>query len=447
MREKLGSRFGFLMLAAGCAVGLGNVWRFPFIVGQNGGAAFVFVYLLFLVILGFPLLVAELAIGRNAKSGISSALPKLAWRGKGFWRIAARIIFAGNFVLMIYYTDVAGWLVKYSREYLGGGINLAIGDTFADHFSAVTANTSSCGLYMAGVVAVATLVCMAGVVKGVERVTKFLMVSLLALLGILAAKSLSLPNAAEGVKFYLYPDWAKFMAHPWRTIMEAMGQAFFTLSLGVGCMTIFGSYIDRRHSLVKEAAWIIAIDTIVALLAGLVIFPACLSYGVEPSSGPGLIFIALPEVFSRMSGGAFWGFCFFLFLAFAAFTTIIAVFECIIGGLCDEVSSSKFRVSSFSRKSVSLAVGVAVAVASLPCVMWDKVLEWEDFAVSQLWLPLGALVQCTFVAWGIGWGWRRFQGEASWGRGAFLPTWVRPHMRYVIPLLILAVIIVGLIAK
>lgn len=446
MREKIGSRFGFLMLAAGCAVGLGNVWRFPFVVGQNGGAAFVIVYLAFLLILGFPLLVAELSIGRNAKAGISSALPSLARRNTGFWKVVARIIFAGNFVLMIYYTDVAGWLVKYACDYLGGGIALPDGGTFSGHFTAVTDNDTSCTLYMLGVVATATLVCLAGVVKGVERVTKFLMVSLLALLGILAAKALTLPNAIEGVRFYLYPDWGKFMEHPWRAVMQAMGQAFFTLSLGIGCMTIFGSYIERRHSLVNEAALIIAIDTIVALLAGLVIFPVCLSYGVEPSSGPGLIFIALPEVFSRMSGGAFWGFSFFLFLAFAAFTTIIAVFECLIGGLCDEARALKLSRPAV-RRIFTAIVGVAVAVASLPCIMCEKVLEWEDFAVSQLWLPLGALVQCIFVTCGIGWGWRRFQGEASWGAGAFMPTWARGHMRYVIPLLIIAVIIAGLVAK
>lgn len=429
------------MLAAGCAVGLGNVWRFPFIVGQNGGAAFVAIYLLCLVILGFPLLVAELSIGRSAKSGISSALPTLARNYKSFWRLAARIIFAGNFVLMTYYTDVAGWLVKYASDYLTGGISLAAGETFSGYFSSVRSDALTSGLYMAGVVAAATLVCMMGVVKGVERVTKFLMISLLTLLGILAFKALTLPNAAEGLKFYLYPDWAKFMEHPWRGTMEAMGQAFFTLSLGIGCMTIFGSYIDRRHSLVKEAALIIFIDTVVAILSGLIIFPACLSYGVEPSSGPGLIFIAIPEVFSRMAGGEFWGFCFFLFLAFAALTTIVAVFECLIGGLCDEFLSSSHRAI------VSIAVGAMVATASLPCVLWKNVLRWEDFAVSQLWLPLGALVQCIFVSYAVGWGWRRFQGEASWGSGAFLPTWVRPLMRYVIPPLILAVIIVGLAAK
>ena len=435
------------MLAAGCAVGLGNVWRFPFVVGQNGGAAFVAVYLAFLAILGFPLLVAELAVGRGAKAGISAALPKLARRGSGFWRVAARVIFAGNFVLMIYYTDVAGWLVRYACDYLGGGV--AAGDGgFAARFAAVRADGTGCAAYMAGVVAASTLVCLIGVVKGVERVTKFLMVSLLALLGILAAKALSLPGAAEGVRFYLQPDWAKFMEHPWRATMAAMGQAFFTLSLGVGCMTIFGSYIERRHSLVKEAALIIAIDTVVAVLSGLVIFPACTSYGIEPSSGPGLIFIALPEVFARMAGGAFWGFCFFLFLAFAAFTTIIAVFECLIGGICDETARlARGGTPQSTRRTVSVAVGLAVAAASMPCVIWEEVLGWEDFAVSQLWLPLGALVQCVFVAWGVGWGWRRFQAEASWGEGPILPTWARPHVRYAIPLLILAVIIVGLTAQ
>lgn len=434
------------MLAAGCAVGLGNVWRFPFVVGQNGGAAFVIVYLAFLLILGFPLLVAELSIGRNAKAGISSALPALAGSNRKFWKVVARIIFAGNFVLMIYYTDVAGWLVKYACDYLGGGISLPDGGTFFGRFAAVTHDAASCTLHMLGVVAAATLVCFIGVVKGVERITKILMVSLLALLGILAAKALSLPGAIDGVKFYLYPDWGRFMAHPWRATMQAMGQAFFTLSLGIGCMTIFGSYIGRRHSLVKEAALIIAIDTIVALLAGLVIFPVCLSYGVEPSSGPGLIFIALPEVFSRMSGGGFWGFSFFLFLAFAAFTTIIAVFECLIGGLCDEARDVKWERQT-ARRVFTVVVGLGVAVASLPCILWEKALGIEDFAVSQLWLPLGALVQCIFVAWGAGWGWRRFQGEASWGDGAFLPTWVRPHMRYVIPVLILAVILAGVVSK
>lgn len=429
------------MLAAGCAVGLGNVWRFPFVVGQNGGAAFVLVYLAFLAILGFPLLVAELAIGRGAARGLGTAMPRLAASCKPFWRRLALTVFAGNFVLMIYYTDVAGWLARYACDYATGAMSIlgqSQTENFAKHFETVRQSRLHCALWMAGTVAAAALVCRAGVVKGVERVTKFLMISLLALLGALAAKALTLPGAAEGVRFYLYPDWAKFMEHPWRAILEAMGQAFFTLSLGVGCMTIFGSYIPRRHSLVKEAAWIIAIDTLVAILAGLVIFPACISCSISPSSGPGLIFIALPEVFSRMAGGAFWGFVFFLFLGFAAFTTIIAVFECLIGGLCDE------QAAPGRRGAISLGVGAAVALASLPCILWQPVLGWEDFAVSQLWLPLGALAQCVFTTCRAGWGWKGFRDEASAGAGAPMPQWMRLHMTAAIPLLIIAVILAGI---
>ena len=433
MRERIGSRLGFLMLAAGCAVGLGNVWRFPFVVGQNGGAAFVVVYLAFLVLFGLPLLVAELAVGRGAKKGIAGAMGELGGAAKpprSFWRALGFAIFAGNFVLMIYYTDVAGWLVKYTGDYLVGRTT-----SFPD----LVADKPTSAAYMAGTVALAAAICCAGVVKGVERVTKFLMLSLLALLGVLAAKALTLPAAAEGLRFYLFPDWGRFAANAGRAVMEAMGQAFFTLSIGVGCMTIFGSYTARDRSLVSEALWIVAIDTVVAFLAGLVIFPACLSYGVEPSSGPGLIFIALPEVFARMPGGRVWGFCFFLFLAIAALTTIIAVFECIIGGLMDEARGR--------RTAVAPLVGVAVAVCSLPCVLWDKVLDWEDFAVSQLWLPLGALVICLFVSWDFGWGWRKFRDEASAGRGLALPAALRPYMAFVLPLLILTVLVWGLVGK
>lgn len=445
MREKLSGRFGFLMVAAGCAVGLGNVWRFPFVVGQNGGAAFVAVYLFFLAILGFPLLAAELAVGRGSKRGIGRALAKLSRPGvKGFWRIVGTVVFAGNFVLMIYYTDVAGWLAKYAFGYLAGTHVATPGDAHGA-FAALLADKPLCMGWMLFSVLAATAVCFAGVAKGVERVTKVLMVSLLALLVFLAAKALSLPGAAEGVKFYLYPDWARFFAHPWRAVMEAMGQAFFTLSLGIGCMTIFGSYIGKENSLAKESAWIIAIDTVVALLSGLVIFPACYSCGVEPSCGPGLIFAVLPEVFARMDGGRFWGFCFFLFLDFAALTTIIAVFECLIGGMRDEVRTR--RMKKDPRRPVAVCVGAAVALASVPCVLFDGVLDIEDFAVSQLWLPIGALLQSIFVASPFGWGWMKFLAEANAGDGFKLPRFLRFHMAVAIPVLVIAVLMAGLVAK
>lgn len=436
MRERIGSRFGFLMLAAGCAVGLGNVWRFPFIVGRNGGGAFVLVYLAFLAILGFPLLAGELAIGRGARLGIASAFRRLAGGGASsrFWGILGSVIFAGNFVLMIYYTDVAGWLAGYAVKYLASSMP---SEGFEAFFSAFVGDKATCSLYMAGMVAAATGVCAFGVVKGVERVAKVLMVSLLALLGVLLAKAVTLPGAAEGLSFYLVPDWSRFMMHPWRAVMEAMGQAFFTLSLGIGCMTIFGSYMSQERTLGKEAAWIIAIDTFVALLSGAIIFPACLSYGIEPSAGPGLIFAAMPEVFAKMGCGRLWGFLFFVFLAFAAFTTVIAVFECIIGGLMDALS--------FSRRRSSVLTGVAVAAASLPCVLFEGVLDAEDFVVSQLWLPLGALAQAVFIVMPTAWGWKNFLAEANAGEGLKLPAGMKWHFAIGVPALIVLVIITGLV--
>ena len=420
------------MLAAGCAVGLGNVWRFPFIVGQNGGAAFVLVYLLFLAILGFPMLTAELALGRAARQGVSGALRNLAAeRYRRFWSVTGCVIFAGNFLLMIYYTDVAGWLLKYSGDYLRG---LPLPD-----FSALMKDHATCSGYLFLTVAIATAVCALGVKNGVERVTKWMMIALLALLGVLAVKSLSLPGAEKGLKFYLSPDWSRFAAHPWKAIFDAMGQAFFTLSTGVGCMAIFGSYVGREHSLAKESFWIIAIDTFVAFLSGLVIFPACASYNVDVTSGPGLIFIALPNVFADMAGGRFWGFVFFLFLSLGALTTIIAVFECLIGGLVDELAKPRLRLT--------VAVGCAVALLALPTVLFEPVLEWEDFIFGQFWLPIGALMICVFVTRKCGWGYEAFSSEASHGDGMRFPSMFAPIMKWIVPLLITLTMAVGLVSR
>ena len=432
MRAKLGSRLGFLMLAAGCAVGLGNVWRFPFVVGQNGGAAFVLVYLLFLAILGFPMLTAELALGRAARQGVSGALRNLAAeRYRRFWSVAGCVIFAGNFLLMIYYTDVAGWLLKYSGDYLRG---LPPPD-----FSALLKDHATCSGYLLLAVATATAVCACGVKNGVERVTKWMMLALLALLGVLAVKALSLPGAEKGLKFYLSPDWSRFAAHPWKSVFDAMGQAFFTLSTGVGCMAIFGSYVGREHSLAKESFWIIAIDTFVAFLSGLVIFPACASYDVDVTSGPGLIFIALPNIFADMAGGRFWGFVFFLFLSLGALTTIIAVFECLIGGLMDELAKPRLRLT--------VAVGCAVALLAMPTILFEPVLEWEDFIFGQFWLPLGALMICVFVTRRCGWGYEAFSAEASHGEGMRLPSVFAPVMKWIVPLLVIVTMVAGLLSR
>ena len=437
MREHLKSRFGFLMLAAGCAVGLGNVWRFPYIVGENGGAMFVLVYIVFLVLLGYPLLLAELAIGRAAQSGIASALPTLSSgenevkKHRTFWRIIGGAIFAGNFLLMIYYTDIAGWLLKYAVDYFRGGGVAAHGDCSVA-FNALMANKTLCAFNMLFVVLLAGLVCMAGVVKGVERVTKILMVSLLAILVLLAAKALMLPGAKEGLKFYLYPDATKFMSHPLRNTMLAMGQAFFTLSVGVGCMTIFGSYVERSKNLAIDTAVIIVIDTAVAIISGLVIFPICYTCNIAPSEGQGLIFVALPEVFRNLNFGRLWGFFFFSFLAFAAFTTVVAVFECIIGGLKD--------ILKLERKIIAPIVTTAVAIASLPCILYDGVLVKEDFAMSNIWLPTGALAICLFSTWRFGWGAEKFRMEVS----PRAPKWFFAYMKYVIPLLIITILVGGL---
>lgn len=432
MREKLSSRLGFIMLAAGSAVGLGNVWRFPYVVGENGGAAFVIVYLAFLAILGFPLLAVELGIGRGANKSLAAALGALApARFSVFWRRFGALLASGCFILMIYYTDVCGWLLKYASDY--ATLSPPDGTT---SFNNLTADWKTCAAFMLTVVSVSSLVCLAGVVKGVERVTKWMMISLLALLVVLAVKSLTLPRASEGLEFYLKPDWAKFMENPLKSVFAAMGQAFFTLSLGIGSMTICASYIGEDHSLVKESFIIILIDTFVALLAGLVIFPACATYGVEYTSGPGLIFEALPRVFEKMPCGVLWGGAFFLFLALAALTTVIAVFECLIAGIMD--------IFALRRDSASLIVGAAVASLAMPCVLWDGVLKWEDFAVSQLWLPVGALVQAIFAVNGsIGWGWDKFRKSVSIGHGLKMPSFMKWHYVFIVPLLILIVLFSG----
>lgn len=411
------------MLAAGCAVGLGNVWRFPYIVGANGGAAFVLIYFVFLVLLGFPVLLAELSVGRGGRAGIAGAFGSLGGR---WWGRLGFVIFTGNLLLMIYYTDVSGWLLIFTKDYAVRGA--------PPEFQSLVGDPAACAGGMLASVLLATAVCAVGVQKGVERVTKGMMLCLLALMGVLAAKSLTLEGAAKGLSFYLRPDWSKVAADPGRIVLDAMGQAFFTLSTGVGAMTIFGSYVDRRQSLVKEALWIIAIDTFVAFTAGLVIFPACATYGVSVDAGPGLIFAALPKVFAAMPGGRFWGCLFFLFLSLAALTTVIAVFECLIGGL----SNGRRR-----RLVATFGVGAAVAVLSLPCVFFERVLGWEDYVFSKYYLPLGSFALMLFVSWRFGWGWERFRAEASAGDGLQLPGWMRPLFRYVVPAMILLILALG----
>lgn len=412
------------MLAAGCAVGLGNVWRFPYVVGENGGAVFVLVYLFFLLLFGLPVLLAELAIGRGAKAGIAGAFSRLG--GKG-WGYIGTVVFTGNLLLMVYYTDVAGWLLSYTGGYAFSGE--------VPVFSELVSDKAASAGGMVAVVVLAAAVCSSGVQKGVERISKWMMLSLLLLMIVLACKAIALEGGAEGLGFYLKPDWSLLAANPGKVMVNAAAQAFFTLSTGVGAMTIFGSYIGRNNSLVKESVLIVTIDTFVAITSGLVVFPACTAYGVAVDSGPGLIFSALPKVFEAMPSGRFWGFVFFLFLSLAALTTVIAVFECLIGGILDW--------GRWRRLPTAIFVGVMVALFSLPCVCFEQVLEWEDFVFSKVYLPLGALAIMVFVSWRTGWGWEAFRAEASAGAGPALPQWTRCLFRYVVPVFIVYLLVSG----
>ena len=402
-RETLASRLGFIFLSAGCAIGLGNVWRFPFIVGQYGGGIFVFLYLFFLVILGFPILMTEMAVGRGGKSNLVGAFRNLVTSHTTAWVWLARVMVSGCLILMIYYTTVSGWLFSYAGYYARGSLTAcATPDKSGAFFSALLASPGRSAGYMLLAVALGTIICWFGVQKGVEQVVKYMMGALLVLMVVLAGYALTLPGAKEGLAFYLKPDWNHFALNPLETTFAAMGQAFFTLSLGVGSMTIFGSYLSWKKPLAVECAWIIALDTAVALCAGLIIFPICKEYGVDVAQGPGLLFVSLPNAFHSMPLGRLWGALFFIFMSLAALTTIVAVFENLIAYLQDE--------HRLGRHTATLAVGLAVAILSLPCVfgynLWNAVhplggtstiLDFEDFIVSQNLLPLGSLCLCIFA--------------------------------------------------
>ena len=452
-RERLQSRLGFLLLAAGCAVGLGNVWRFPFIAGANGGAAFVLLYLVCLLLIGYPLLTAELAIGRGGKSGVVGALTALAFKPfKPFWHGAGWLVYLGNFLLMMYYSSVTGWLLYYFARYAVTGLPDATPEATLACFNGMLARPATCAVAMCAGVAIASCVCAVGVRRGVERVSKWMMLALFALLAVLAVRALFLPGARAGLAFYLKPDFAALMRHPLQTLFCALGQAFFTLSVGVGCMVVVGSYVGPERSLASESLVIIGLDTLVALLSGLIVFPACFSYHVDVGQGPGLIFVALPNVFANLPFGRLWGMLFFLFLALAALTTLVAVFECLTAGLIEEFG--------LARRKAALSVGVLVALLSLPCVfgfnLWKRIqplgrgstiLDLEDFIFSQFWLPLGALALTVFCVFTAGWGWPRFRRETRRGTGFGLPSSCRNYMRWILPLIVLSILLAGAIQK
>lgn len=449
-RESFGSRLGFLLVSAGCAIGIGNVWRFPYITGQDGGGFFVLFYLICLFVMGVPVLTMELAVGRGSRK--SAVLSYKALEKPGHkWHIHGWFCLIGCFLLMMYYTTVSGWMISYFSKFLTGAFRTGMdSDTVAGVFGTLLSSPGEMALWTEVVVIAGFAVCSFGLRKGLERISKFMMLALLALILILAVHSLTLPGAGEGMKFYLLPSVDSIREHGLGTIItDAMNQAFFTLSLGIAAIEIFGSYMSDEHTLTGEAVRICALDTFVALMAGTIIFPACFSFGVAPNQGPSLIFQTLPQVFVNMSGGRFWGTLFFLFMIFASFSTVLAVFENILA-----IAMDTFGIS---RKKAVIINFVLVAVLSLPCVfgynIWSDlhiigardVLDSEDFLVSNLLLPIGSLVYLLFCVSKWGWGFDKYIAEVNKGKGIKLSPKLKPYFQYVLPVLILIILIQGLV--
>ena len=447
-RETLGSRMGFILLSAGCAIGLGNVWRFPYVAGKYGGGAFVLIYLLFLLLLGAPIMVMEFSIGRASRKNIASALRMLEPKGSR-WHFFGPIAMLGNYVLMMFYTVVTGWLLSYCVNAALGRFHGLDAQATADHFQNMLASPGSMVLWMVAAIVISFAICSIGLRNGVERMTKVMMVSLLVIMLLLAIRSLILPNALAGLKFYLVPDFGRMMADGVTSVVfAAMGQAFFTLSLGIGSMAVFGSYIGKERSLSGETVNIVLLDTFVAIVSGLIIFPACSAFGVDPGSGPGLLFITLPNIFNQMSGGVLWCTLFFVFMSFAALSTLVAVFENIISYWMDTHGWSRrkavaFNLAAISVLSIPCALGFNVWSRFQPLGAGTNVLDLEDFLVSNTILPLGALVIVCFCCWESGWGWKHFIAEADAGVGLKFPIWLRRYCVYVLPVAILAIFLYG----
>lgn len=448
-RENFGSRLGFILVSAGCAIGIGNVWRFPYVVGENGGAVFVLFYLLFLLCMGVPVLTMELAVGRGGRKSAVLAYKALEKPGNK-WHIHGWFCMVGCYLLMMYYTTVSGWMVSYFYKFVTGKFRSGMdASAVSGVFSELCSNPVEMTVWMAVTVFAGFAVCSFGLQNGLERITKVMMLALLGLIIVLAVHSAALSGAGEGIAFYLMPDFKRTQeAGLGNVITAAMNQAFFTLSLGIGAMEIFGSYMSKEHTLVGEAVRICSLDTFVALMSGMIIFPACFSFGIEPNAGPSLIFETLPNVFINMQGGRIWGALFFLFMTFASFSTVIAVFENLLAGCIDNFG--------WSRKKASAINCIIVFIASIPCVLgynlWSglhiiggrDVLDSEDFLVSNLLLPAGSLVFLLFCVTKWGWGFDKYLEEANTGKGLKLPKWLKNYFRFVLPVLMLIILIQGL---
>lgn len=448
-REKFGSRLGFILLSAGCAIGIGNVWKFPYMVGQYGGGIFVLIYLIFLFILGIPVMTMEFSLGRASQKSPARLYQQLEPKGSK-WHLHGYLSFLGLYILMMFYTTVTGWMLRYFVSMAAGsfeGLNTA---EVGKYFSSVLLDGKSLAFFTLIVVAVGFLVCSFGLKNGLERITKYMMIALLLIMVLLAINSIFMEGGEKGLSFYLIPDFQRFKdAGIINVIVGAMNQAFFTLSLGIGSMAIFGSYIGKDRSLMGEAVHVAMLDTFVAIVSGLIIFPACFANGVQPDSGPSLIFITLPNIFNHMSMGRLWGSLFFIFMTFASLSTIFAVFEGIIACTMD--------MTGWSRKKACLINGIALAVLSMPCVLGfnllssvkpfggnSSIMDLEDFLVSNLILPFGSLIFILFCVTKKGWGWDQFEKEANSGKGLKLKRFMKPYMTYILPVIVVLVFVMGL---
>lgn len=450
-RDKLGSRLGFILLSAGCAIGIGNVWKFPYVVGQSGGGLFVLIYLFFLIILGVPVLTMEFSIGRAAQKSPAKMYEQLEPKGSR-WHLHGKVSLIGCYLLMMFYTTVAGWMLKFFVSTASG--ELAGMDTAAveNHFNIdVLGDPVSLIGYMGSVVVIGVLVCLIGVQNGLEKVTKVMMIALLAIMVVLAVNSFTMPGGAEGLAFYLLPDFSAIEKVGITNILvSAMNQAFFTLSIGMGSMAIFGSYIGKDRSLLGESVNVALLDTFVAIASGLIIFPACSAYGVDVTSGPKLLFITLPNIFNNLPLGRLWGSLFFVFMSFAALSTVLAVFECIIANTMD--------LWGWSRKKSCLINGVLLFALSVPCCLGfnilsgfqplgagSTILDLEDTIVSNFILPLGSLVFILFCVTKKGWGWDNFVNEANTGKGLKIKKFMKGYITYILPVLVMLVFVMGLV--
>ena len=448
-REKLGSRLGFILLSAGCAIGVGNVWKFPWLVGQYGGGAFVVCYIIFLLILGLPIMTMEFAVGRASQKSPVRAYQALEKPGTK-WHIHGYIALIGNYLLMMFYTTVCGWMLYYFYQMAAGRFEGLDTAGVEAAFPEMLSQPGVMALCMVIVVIAGFAINSFGLQSGLERVTKVMMLALLAIMVILAINSIMTEGSAEGLKFYLIPDFGRMQETGIiNVVVNAMNQSFFTLSLGIGAMAIFGSYVGKSRALFGEAVNVAILDTFVAFTSGLIIFPACFAFGVAPDSGPNLIFVTLPNIFNNMALGRLWGTLFFVFMAFAAFSTVLAVFE--------NIMSCWMDMTGWSRKKVAVINMVLIILLSLPCVLgynvWSgfqpfgegsAILDLEDFLVSNIWLPLGSLVYLLFCTTRYGWGWKNFKEEANEGGGLKIRNWMRFYVSYILPLIVIALFVIGI---